>query len=166
MNIRSGLRSPLRTVHVVPLDFDYYIDLTPYIVYGPVHWSVPDAEPAYRGQMVMQVDSNDLATEDPERVMPLGRRKATRKEIKAAQERKDIRKACGLPPWVVVDPASWLNNPNAAVPERPVVLESSRTLREWADEYCASDKLLKEFTYTKVYLQVTECLTWLTGFAC
>lgn len=30
------------------------------------------------------------------------------------------------------------------------VYKSSKTVREWADEYCASPKILKEFTYTKV----------------
>ncbi|KAI0801209.1 hypothetical protein C8Q74DRAFT_1190515 [Fomes fomentarius] len=138
-------------------DFDFYLDLTPYIVYGPVHWSLPDAEPAYRGGMVMQVDSNDLAG-DIERGLPSGRRKATRQEIKAANERKDIRKACGLPPWVRVDPKVWMEISGSAIPpqpdaptaELPAVLESSKTLRQWADEYCASDKTLKEFTYTKI----------------
>ncbi|RPD62890.1 hypothetical protein L227DRAFT_521816 [Lentinus tigrinus ALCF2SS1-6] len=128
-------------------DFDFYIDLTPNIVHGPVHWSLPDAEPAYRGAMVKQVDSNDLVTRDPEMALPSGRRKATKEEIKAAKERKEIRKACGLPPWVAVGPESWFQQ---QTPERAVVLESSKSLRQWADEYCASDKLLKEFTYTKI----------------
>lgn len=129
------------------LDFDFYIDLTPNIVHGPVHWSLPDAEPAYRGEMVKQVDSNDLVIRDPEMAQPSGRRKATKEDIKAAKERKAIRQACGLPPWVAVGPESWLQQ---QAPERAVVLESSKSLRQWADEYCASDKLLKEFTYTKV----------------
>jgi hypothetical protein len=29
-------------------------------------------------------------------------------------------------------------------------LRSSKTLREWADDYCASPKYLKEFVYEKV----------------
>lgn len=151
-------------------DFDFYLDLTPYIVYGPVHWSVPDAEPAYRGGMVMQVDSNDLAG-DIERGLPLGRRKATRQELKAAEERRDIRKACGLPPWVRVDPKVWLEISGSAIPpqpdaptaELPAVLESSKTLRQWADEYCASDKMLKEFTYTKVRPRTTSLCVTLSG---
>ncbi|TBU65134.1 hypothetical protein BD310DRAFT_303607 [Dichomitus squalens] len=130
-------------------DFDFYIDLTPQIVHGPVHWSLPDAEPAYRGEMYMQVDSNDLAIHDPEVALPPGRRKATKAEMKAAKERKELRKEYGLPPWVAPDPESWFQQSGA--PPRPaVVLQSSKTLREWADEYCTSDKLLKEFTYTKV----------------
>ncbi|KAI0756940.1 hypothetical protein C8Q80DRAFT_1131215 [Daedaleopsis nitida] len=131
-------------------DFDFYIDLTPYIVHGPVHWSVPDAEPAYRGKMFMEVDSNDLVNDDGERGLPPGRRKATKAERNAAQERKKMRRAAGLPPWVAVTPEIWLQNSVAPPPDRAMVLGSSKTLREWADEYCASDKLLKEFTYTKV----------------
>ena len=98
-------------------------------------------------QPVKQVDSNDLVIRDPETALPSGRRDATKEEIKAAKERKKTRQACGLPPWVAVGPESWLQQ---QAPERAVVLESSKSLRQWADEYCASDKLLKEFTYTKV----------------
>ena len=130
-------------------DFDFYIDLAPQIVHGPVHWSLPDAEPAYRGEMYMQVDSNELATHDPETALPTGRRKATRAERKAAEERKKLRKEHGLPPWVAPEPESWFQQSTVA-PRPAVVLQSSKTLREWADEYCASDKLLKEFTYTRV----------------
>ena len=103
--------------------------------------------------MVKQVDSNDLVIRDPETALPSGRRDATKEEIKAAKERKKTRQACGLPPWVAVGPESWLQQ---QAPERAVVLESSKSLRQWADEYCASDKLLKEFTYTKVRSSVSK----------
>ena len=130
-------------------DFDFYIDLAPQIVHGPVHCSLPDAEPAYRGEMYMQVDSNELATHDPETALPTGRRKATRAERKAAEKRRKLREEHGLPPWVAPESESWFQQSTAA-PRPAVVLQSSKTLREWADEYCASDKLLKEFTYTRV----------------
>ena len=130
------------------IDFDFYIDLTPQIVHGPVHWSLPDAEPAYRGEMYMQVDSNDLVTHDLELALPSGRRKSTNEEQKAARERKKLRKEHGLPPWIASGPESWFQQSDT--PQCPVVLQSSKTLRGWADEYCASNKLLKEFTYTKV----------------
>ncbi|KAI1797930.1 hypothetical protein LXA43DRAFT_877356 [Ganoderma leucocontextum] len=131
-------------------DFDFYVDLTPQIVYGPAHWSLPDAEPAYRGEMYMQVDSNELVAHDPEEALPSGRRKPTKEEQKAAQERKKLRKEHGLPPWVASGPESWFQQSQSDTPQCPVVLQSSKTLRQWADEYCASDKLLKEFTYTKI----------------
>ena len=133
-------------------DFDFYIDLTPQITHGPVHWSLPDSEPAYRGGMVLEVDSHDLtgiALGDPEAPLQTsGRRKANKVEKTAAKDRKAIRKACGLPPWVASGPESWLQQSDSP-PAPAVVLESSKTLRQWADEYCASDKVLKEFTYTK-----------------
>ncbi|KAH9944339.1 uncharacterized protein BXZ73DRAFT_87259 [Epithele typhae] len=139
-------------------DFDFYIDLTPQIVHGPVHWSLPDAEPAYRGQMFMQVDAlydptnAEPAGGDPEgQPMHLGRRKATKQEKSAAKDRKAMRKECGLPPWVAPAPESWFEQTGSGAPPAAArVLESSKTLRQWADEYCASDKVLKEFTYTKV----------------
>ncbi|KAL1951882.1 hypothetical protein VTO73DRAFT_1031 [Trametes versicolor] len=131
-------------------DFDFYVNIGAQIVHGPIHWTVPDAEPAYRGEMVPQVDSNDLAPPDPEIGQSGGRRKATKLEIKAAKERKRLREAHGLPPWIEPGPDSWYNSTGTIAPAEAHVLGSSKSLREWADEYCASDKLLKEFTYTKV----------------
>ncbi|KAI0361563.1 hypothetical protein OH77DRAFT_1444179 [Trametes cingulata] len=145
-------RSQAHTEHYTETvtDFDFYIDLGPQIAHGPVHWSLPDAEPAYRGQMFMQVDSNELVSADPEAIHAEGRRKATKQEIKDAKQRKHLRKEYGLPPWVAPGPESWYNAAGAMPPPEAKVLASSRSLRDWADEYCASDKLLKEFTYTKV----------------
>jgi len=54
----------------------------------------------------------------------------------------------GLPPWI----GSYSRNPSAsrnAPTEGEIRLKSSRTVRQWCDDYCASDKLLKEFVYTK-----------------
>ncbi|KAI0669846.1 hypothetical protein C8Q78DRAFT_1070319 [Trametes maxima] len=131
-------------------DFDFFLDIGAQIVHGPVHWSVPDAEPAYRGHMVKEVDSNDLAPSDPEIGETGGRRRAIKSEIKAAKERKQIRDEYGLPPWIAPGPESWYNSIEVSPPPEAQLLGSSKSLREWADEYCASDKLLKEFTYTKV----------------
>lgn len=100
--------------------------------------------------MYLQVDSNELVAHDPEVAFPSGRRTPTKEEEKAARERKKLRKAHGLPPWVASGPESWFQQSDT--PQCPVVLQSSKTLRQWADEYCASDKLLKEFTYTKVHM--------------
>ena len=98
---------------------------------GPVHWSIADSEPAYRGLMVRQVDLAD------------GRRKATSQEKKAFDEWKKQRDAKGLPPWVGSE--LWLAGTGQAN-----VLGSSKTLRQWADDYCESHKYLKEFVYEKV----------------
>ena len=77
------------------------------------------------------------------------RRKATKQEIKSARAWKESRGQRGLPPWVgpgSVQPGSVA----AGVTAEANVMKSSKTMREWADEYCASDKWLKEFTYEKV----------------
>jgi hypothetical protein len=111
-------------------DFDFCIDLGQCIVTGPIHWSIADSEPAYRGLMVRQVDFH-------------GRRKATKEEKKNFDAWKVQRSAIGVPPWV--NSESWLSGNNETN-----VLKSSRTLRQWADDYCESKKLLKEFVYEKV----------------
>ncbi|KAJ7706210.1 hypothetical protein B0H17DRAFT_616644 [Mycena rosella] len=113
------------------VDFDFYIDASHFT--GPVHWSVGDSEPAYRGGMVREVESPD------------GKRKATRAEVKLFKGWLEDRTARGLPPWITSIDA-WSEGLSA----NATVLKSSRTLRQWADEYCASPKHLKEFTYEKV----------------
>ena len=109
-------------------DFDFYIDIGQCIAHGPVHWSIADSEPAFRGLMVRQIDAQP-------------RRNASRREKKTFDSWKKQRTAKGLPPWVASD--TWLAGGTDA-------LKSSRTLRQWADDYCASPKHLKEFVYEKV----------------
>jgi hypothetical protein len=143
---RTRTRNESYTETVV--DFDFYIDASHFS--GPVHWSVDDSEPAYRGGMVREVDS------------PEGKRKATRAEIKLFKGWVDDRTARGLPPWV-----TNVDGYSESLTLNPTVLKSSRTLRQWADEYwqallyaltsfclmfypnSASPKHLKEFTYEK-----------------
>ncbi|CDO71608.1 hypothetical protein BN946_scf184911.g78 [Trametes cinnabarina] len=131
-------------------DFDFRIDIGEQIVHGPIHWTVPDAEPAYRGKMYLEVDSNQLLIGDTEASLQLGRRKATKDEIKAAKQRKQLREDHGIPPWVVPAPDEWYDSTSVSPPPDAQVLGSSMSMRDWADEYCASDKLLKEFTYEMV----------------
>ncbi|KAF7339492.1 hypothetical protein MSAN_02163500 [Mycena sanguinolenta] len=136
-NGRHTTRTETYTETVV--DFDFEIDASHFS--GPVHWSADDSEPAYRGAMVREVDS------------PEGKRKATRAEIKLFKGWVDDRTARGLPPWVT-SPEAYAE----AMSANATVLKSSRTLRQWADEYwqalhfalLASPKYLKEFTYEKV----------------
>ncbi|KAH9171042.1 hypothetical protein EDB89DRAFT_1973790 [Lactarius sanguifluus] len=56
----------------------------------------------------------------------------------------------GLPPWVAKERLA--NFPIGAVeqPRRVDVSQSSWTLRQWADDYCQSQKIFKEFVYRKV----------------
>jgi len=129
------------------VDFDFRIDLTPNIItdpaHAPVQWSVPDDEPAYRGKMYQQVEVPGT---------PIGEtrmRKPGRKERKGYKLWCKERNRKGLPPWI----GSYSRNPSAswnAPSEGEIRLKSSRTVRQWCDDYCASNKLLKEFVYTKV----------------
>ncbi|KAG6911984.1 hypothetical protein DXG01_000232 [Tephrocybe rancida] len=113
--------------HTVTIpDFNFTIDLTNIRGNGPVHWSYGDFEPAYRGLMVRQVDA------------PQGRRKATKEETASFKAWEHERDEKGYPPWSSRDGKQDLD-----------ILQSSHTLRQWADEYCASPKYLKEFVYEK-----------------
>ena len=131
----------------VVVDFDFRIDLTPNIITDPVHapaqWSAPDDEPAYRGKVYQQVEAAGT---------PIGEtrmRKPGRKERKGYKLWCKERNSKGLPPWI----GSYSRNPSMSgnvQQEGEIQLKSSRTVRQWCDDYCASDKLLKEFVYTKV----------------
>ena len=114
-------------------DFDFCIDLTHHLL--PVtHWTVADSEPAYRGKMVREVEEQDGIS--------LRKRAATRKEGKMIRRLRRYRVENGLPPWVPMGDSAILTHHH---PNR-----SSRTVRQWADNYCASDKSLKEFMFEKV----------------
>ncbi|KAF8905558.1 hypothetical protein CPB84DRAFT_1844963 [Gymnopilus junonius] len=172
-------RTRQETYNETVTDFDFCMDITPGAVdagylasnsiassssssrtltnqIAPIHWSVPDDEPAYRGKMVREYEIEPSTSSAAGPGVQLrderGRRPATRKESKAYERWIEKRAGLGFPPWirevdvehrVVVDPAgvSALDN---------VALKSSKTLRQWADEYCDSPKYLKEFVYEKV----------------
>jgi hypothetical protein len=118
-------------------DFDFRVDLTQNLQ-SVTHWTVGDSEPAYRGKMVREVEEQDGIS--------LQKRAATRKEGKAIDNWRKHRVENGIPPWV------QMGGDLTAVHQLPngPVYKSSRTVRQWADDYCASDKLLKEFMYEKV----------------
>jgi len=128
-------------------DFSFFIDVYPSLPTstglqsdscGPVHWSVADAEPAYRGRMVREVEQPLTGIRRPAE-------SAETKEYNAWRSERTIQ---GLPPWIS---RSHDDAPSLGVNEA-VALKSSKTLRQWADEYCASPKQLKEFMYEKVCL--------------
>jgi len=82
-------------------------------------------------------------------VLGNARRKATKSEIKMFKAWQDERMERGLPPWVGSE-SRWHGHGDSMVMDESGGLRSSKTLRNWADEYCASQKHLKEFTYEKV----------------
>jgi hypothetical protein len=114
-------------------DFDFYIDAGPHISSKPIHWSVADNEPAYRGLMVPETDLFGIKQTT--------KRAEKKRYMKWAEERKTR----GLPPWIA-SMDGWFEG----LPDDANTLKSSKTLRQWADEYCASQKYLKEFVYDKV----------------
>jgi hypothetical protein len=126
-------RSRSETYTETVIDFDFCIDIGPGTAAQPVHWSVADSEPAYRGLMVREVEE------------PTGKRLATQAERKAHGRWSEERRIRGLPPWIT-SMDGWANG--MCDDARP--LRSSRALRQWADDYCASQKYLKEFVYRKV----------------
>lgn len=112
---------------------------------------MPDEEPAYRGKMYREVDVGEFAeTGDLEGIVQQRKRRhASRKDVKMGKARRQERRDRGLPPWASLECEGRLGHAGSEV-QHTRVLKSSQTLRQWADEYCASDKLLKEFTYEKI----------------
>ena len=161
---RTHWRTETEIVTVV--DFNFFVDISRHIPPNAVHWSIPDERPAYRGKMYMEVDAALMRTGSQYRDVEVGghrlkRWKATRGERKIAQAWEHERKARGLPPWIGPD-AGWVRRPQVALEAYQMnVCKSSRTVREWADEYCASPKQLKEFTYTKVRIYVVTIVVML-----
>ncbi|KAG1881628.1 hypothetical protein C8R48DRAFT_681714 [Suillus tomentosus] len=117
-------------------DFDFCIDVGQYIFGEPTHWSYADSTPAYRGRMYQEVGISEEKL------------KARKSERKAAKAWDTERTRRGFPPWIGSDYA-WREDQSYAT-QANGVLRSSWTLRQWADDYCASRKYLKEFNYNKI----------------
>jgi hypothetical protein len=147
-------------------DFDFCIDVHPDHLreleeatrgqddagYTPVHWSVGDDEPAFRGRMVREFEIPELNSfQISSAAGSSHRKKATRKEAKRYLEWVRKRQQLGFPPWMREEEEGLhVDGGIQSFEENSVSLRSSKTLRQWADEYCASPKYLKEFVYQKV----------------
>ena len=117
-------------------DFDFKIECQ--VPPRATQWTVADDEPAYRGRMCREVGP------------PGGTIKAdygitSRFEALRVESRRR-----GLPPWEEPqndgpDGTSLRQHPRSAD-----TLRSSWTLRQWADDYCQSPVIFKEFIYEKV----------------
>ncbi|KAF8807378.1 hypothetical protein BYT27DRAFT_7164905 [Phlegmacium glaucopus] len=129
-------RSRQETYTETVVDFDFCIDIVPNSPVDPVQWSVADDEPAYRGLMVREFEGS----------VGTGRGVAKGQKLKDYKKWVEKRNGLGLPPWV--------REMDTDITDGSIVhlvsLRSSKTLRQWADEYCASPKYLKEFVYKKV----------------
>ena len=117
-------------------DFDFRIKQP--VSPRATQWTVADEEPAYRGRMSREVGLPDETTKTD---------RSTMKRFKAWRAERQRR---GLPPWV--GPNDDASFPTSAVQRSYSmnVLKSSWTLRQWADDYCQSRNIFKEFVYEKV----------------
>ena len=132
IRISCGTKSDPSEVTV----FDFCIDIVPEASVVP--WSVADDKPAYRGRMEREFEGSAGTKPDPKV-----------EEIKLHKEWAEHRKVLGLAPWVSrVDNTNFDGSGSGALDG----LRSSKTLRQWADEYCASPKKMKDFVYKKVLL--------------
>ena len=116
-------------------DFDFTIEHQ--VPPRATQWTVQDAEPAFRGRMSKEVGPPGQTT------------KAGLDAINSFADWVKVRRLRGLPPWVPKEQLATV--PNGAVEQSPVnVPQSSWTLRQWADDYCQSEMIFKEFVYRKV----------------
>lgn len=159
------------TENVKVNDFDFQIDISQYILREPTQWTIPDEESAYRGTMNFEIDGVLMSSRMPTKALSRQehtrrkRRNASKEEKRQANAWKAERTMRGLPPWI--GPMSPIGMPpqtrttrginsSAVGPSVSVELyqnnamRSTMTVREWAGEYCASDKIFKEFAYEKV----------------
>ena len=84
---------------------------------------------------------------------------APKEQVGFAKNWRYYRSRTGLAPWIGPKDG-WQGNSEfqnriadegeSQMPDDAQILKSSRTLRQWADDYCASNKILKEFCYEKV----------------
>jgi len=122
-------------------DFSFYISQR--VLPQGMQWTVGDDEPVYRGRMVRETG-----------LPGSGSKKAESAQVERFKAWSKERTARGLPPWVGPDDAASREPGYAAgaalQPRATDVLKSSWTLRQWADDYCASRARLKEFVYEKV----------------
>ncbi|KAF8329687.1 uncharacterized protein EI90DRAFT_2973348 [Cantharellus anzutake] len=162
---------------VTVVDFDFYIDLTHFLVTAgnPEIFTLADSEPAYRGRMYQEVENIPVFL-SPHEVPPLLSfwdkckdiftpnrrirlddeesrdehnlmwRKAARRERKSAERLRKALEEQGRAPWAV----QFAPEEQLVDGERRGSMLSRLTVRAWADDYCSSEMVLKDFTFTKV----------------
>ena len=114
-------------------DFDFRINQP--VPPRATQWTIADEEPAYRGRMSREVG------------LPGDTAKADHSTMKRFKAWRVERQKHGLPPWVGPDDDALFRTSTG---QRLGVLKSSWTLRQWADDYCQSRNIFKEFVYEKV----------------
>ncbi|KAG8829649.1 hypothetical protein FRC17_006237 [Serendipita sp. 399] len=141
-----GTHTKTETYTETVVDFDFQINVSQQHLLEPSNWTVADEEPAYRGKMVWEKDIQDG--------MSLERKSTRRKENKSYKKWTTFKKQSGLAPWVPMalrDPESeGVRYSGHGLLPLNTNLRSSRSVRNWADDYCGSHKVLKEFVFEKV----------------
>ncbi|KAG8955966.1 hypothetical protein FRC04_006414 [Tulasnella sp. 424] len=163
---------------ITETDFHFTVDISsallPANTYGAPVWVVADEEPVKRGKYWRQIDYDP--NPPPQAQTPanleaghsrLRRRAATPLERKQALDDAQRRKALGLPPWASISaqtpdptgvrllfPGDRLRFDKASVCAIEGFSDSNlvaptKTLDEWAEEYCASWSPLKEFRFMR-----------------
>jgi hypothetical protein len=122
-------------------DFDFKISQP--VLPGATQWTVADEEPAYRGRMSREVG------------LPGNTTMANSSTINRFKAWRVVRQKRGLPPWMTPNDDDALFRTGAVQPPYSMnALQSSWTLRQWADDYCQSRNIFKEFVYEKVRLDL------------
>jgi hypothetical protein len=151
-------------------DFDFQIEYR--VPTRATQWTVGDEESAYRGRMYRETGPpggtikasrsttkrfDAWALERSNRGLPPWVGPESRR-AEPASLAKDVAKTWffersmrRLLPWVTVGegPVTFVTEVEQP-PSTADVLKSSWTLRQWADDYCQSRKIFKEFVYEKV----------------
>ncbi|KAG8955965.1 hypothetical protein FRC04_006413 [Tulasnella sp. 424] len=160
------------------IDFHFTVDISnallPASTFGAPVWVVADEEPAKRGKYWRQIDYDPnppSQTQTPVNLEAgnsrLLRRQATPLERKQGLEDAQRRKDLGLPPWASISaqtpdltgarlllPSDRLRFENASVCAVEDfsdcdLVAPTKTLDDWAEEYCASWSPLKEFRFIR-----------------
>ncbi|KAG8868030.1 hypothetical protein FRB98_003855 [Tulasnella sp. 332] len=176
-NGQGGTRSQTETYPVTITDFAFTINLTQCIIsepLGPPIYIAGDRSAISRGKTHLEVDEAPTKGADGKDLemsqIQLGkqfRRKATSEEKDAADTRAHRLELVGLPPWVhlpgeplgtqaTVDSDEARHRFQYSVHGVDQTFDDSglqvpgENLRQWADEYCRSKKMLKEFNFHKI----------------
>lgn len=151
-------------------DFHFTVDvsnaLLPADTYGAPVWVVADEEPAKRGRYWRQIDLDPNPPRTPANLeagtLPSLRRAACHLERKNGVDDAQRRKALGLPPWARVSgrtatgarllfPGDRLRFKDTSAQGHldTTMFPPTKTLADWAEEYCASWSPLKEFRFIR-----------------
>jgi hypothetical protein len=154
------------------VDFEFWLNITQYLIPDnePFVWILGEEEPTYRGGRNLQVDVPQVVKGDLEMDSLASNAKHGKKRVAwngegQSHRRREDHEAAGLPPWVRTRNQPWrtvagiedesslsaagdsiyIETSQSFDRTEPFLQLPSRTLLDWATEYCQSRKPLKEF---------------------